>query len=218
MICYLMIVEVILILEAYNKYLKAHLGKKHGLPWINFINFIRNDAFKIETNNNANTNNNIRFKSKKSKFESSKYTEKKIFSNENSNNKAKIKSLNFNNIFSSINLENNITNINWIKWHNYSCWYDCFLTLFCFIFFDYLKENKNLLNKDINYLVNVDKGNFQFNNELIDDIWKYMINNNIDINVSKQRNGVINLVLMDFIRTDMLINYLIYLKTVNIFV
>ena len=98
------------------------------------MNFIRNEALKIETNINANINVNIRFKPKKSKFKSSKYIEKN-YSNINTINNSKINFFNFNKIFPIINLEDNITTNKLIKWHNYSCRYDVFFKLILFYIF-----------------------------------------------------------------------------------
>ena len=162
---------------------------------INFINFIRSEALRIENKNNENININIKFKSKITKFNTSKYTERKNSSNIILNNNNENASNNYKNIFSSLNLKDNIININWIRWHNYSCRYYSFLTIFCFIFFDYLKNKKNLFNKDLNYLINIiEKVNFKFNNDIIDNIWKYMINNNIDLNLSKENKELLEII------------------------
>ena len=180
-------------LECYNKYIKNNLGKKHGLSWLNFITFIRNEANRIEKINNDNINANIKFKAKYSKFNTNKYTEKK-FNNVNNVNNITIDT-NFFNPFTKSYKNSHQTNIQWIIWHSYSCRYDSFITLYTFTLYDYLKKNNNFMTSDLIYINNfIEKNHFKFSFNLIDELWKYMIYNNIDINETLKKDGIIQII------------------------
>lgn len=181
-------------IEIYNRYIKTNLGKKKALTWINFINFIKKEALRFEDMNNSNMNSNIKFKSKYSKFSINKY-KNNCYNDINIIANKKINSNKFN-IINNTNLNTKSLNIyltknKWFIWHNNSCRYDSFVTIFYYILNNYLKIFEKDLNMHIKYLLN-NMENIQNkinSNEFIDSIWKYMINNNIDILKSKVKNN-----------------------------
>ena len=74
-----------------------------------------------------------------------------------------------------------LTEIEWIKYNNYSCRYDSFLTLFIGCLYGYLSIFNNNLNKDILFVIEKSKYLINGNFSVIDEIWKYFIDQKIDI-------------------------------------
>jgi hypothetical protein len=110
-------------LENYNKIIKECFGDKHETNWFNFINFIKLESINSLEKLYSNSNANVRFKEKYSKFGQEKFNER--------------------------NIDND--NIKWIKNINNSCRYDSFITFFAYIITPYIEaiENNNILNKHI---------------------------------------------------------------------
>ena len=143
-------------LENYNKKIDDYFGKKHLSNWLNFINFIKSESVNSLEKLKSNANSNVRYKEKFSKFGIEKYNEKKT----------------------------NVSNINWIRNINNSCRYDSFITLFAFVFNPYIEgiEDKKLLNKHILKINEFVKKIIETkNSEYQLKIWKYFIDNKIDI-------------------------------------
>ena len=74
-IIYLKIVDQIQLLENYNCYIKKKLGKKYNLKWNKFLNFIKNESKRIRLKLTSNTDVNIEYNSKYSKFGKNKYND-----------------------------------------------------------------------------------------------------------------------------------------------
>lgn len=84
-----------------------------------------------------------------------------------------------------------MTNIQWIKYNNYSCRDDSFLTLFIGCMHGYLSIFNNNLNKDILFLIDKSKNIINGDYLQIDKIWEYFIKQKIDIFKTENINNSI---------------------------
>lgn len=161
-------------LETYNKYLKENLGKKNALTWWNFINFIINDNEKNKNRLYEKSNFNILYESKFTKFSLYKYSinEKKI------NNKL---------YYLNNNLNPFLTNIKWIKYKNFSCRYDSFLTLTIYGYYFPVKNNNyihlNFITKKCEDII------LNKNFDILGEIQHYYIINHLNVLKTKIINN-----------------------------
>ena len=170
-------------LENYNNFIKHNLGKKNIVSWLNFIEFIYDDIERNEKKLYQDSNKNIRYHSKYTKFKLGKYLESN-HNNYNNNSNINI------NPFLNLNNSNKLTDINWIKYNSFSCRYDAFLTLYILTIHGYLKNKKEELNHHIKFLIEIGELFLQKNFNVVDDIWNYFIINGIDINSTKKINNI----------------------------
>lgn len=85
-------------IENYNLYLKNKLGKKKTLTWIKFITFLKKESLRVRSKLTKNTDININYHVKRTKFGKDKYNNKFDYKNIN----------NFGTINSNINKHNSI--------------------------------------------------------------------------------------------------------------
>ena len=83
-----------------------------------------------------------------------------------------------------------LTDINWIKYNQYSCRYDSFLTMFIFCMYEYISLFTTKINIHIKFLLEKTKKIIKGEFEIIDEIWKYFIKENIDILKTNTINGI----------------------------
>ena len=97
-------------IENYNLYLKRKLGKKYNLSWNKFLRFIKNESLRFRNKLTFETNINIDYNSKKTKFGNLKYNPID-FIDENDNilnNSTKIKTLTKNSKENEIVFDNSV--------------------------------------------------------------------------------------------------------------
>ena len=143
-------------IERYNRVIKSYLGNKKECNWIIFMDFINKEIYRIQNLLKNNQNKNIKFISKTTKFGALKYNER------NSDNNKGIFLNNSNNIFNNkknINIklayklktEYNITE-KLLEFNNNNCRYTTFITIYYFIFSDFIDNLKGIEYKDLNML------------------------------------------------------------------
>ena len=158
-------------MENYNLYLKTQLGRKYNLNWNIFINFLKKESDRIRNKLTCNTEKNYIFESKPkfTKFGLEKFTEI------NYEKYKTIANLKYKNM--------NLTAYKWLKYSSNSCRYDTFSFIYNFCLSNFINSNLDKLNNKIKEINDImlklfDKPDNQNRNIL----WKYCINNKIDIN------------------------------------
>ena len=166
-------------LENYNLYMKSKLGKKYNLNWFKFMRFFKRTRDKLT----INTNKNLEYYSKFTKFKKSKFTEN-IVDNKSESDKD-YEETEFEDFDILENYDNNlgkVTNFKWLVYQNNSCRYDSYITLFYFCLYDYLISIKLAEGSIIKSIINLlDKLNYSNLVEIHNSIWKLMINSKINI-------------------------------------
>ena len=163
-----------------------------------FWDFLNSEITRIEDKLITEQNKNVRFTAKKTKFKEVKYNERKmklenpkdifinsIYNRQNINilnNKSNINTIVTKNIGVD-NIVNFTINEKWIQQKGLNCRYGCFITLYYFLFSEYIDNFKNNNHKELKllnelilkYVNNVNEENYK-------NIIKYLQDNNIDSN------------------------------------
>ena len=153
---------------------------------MNFINFIKQDIEKNTEKIISSGNINKRFTLKKS----NNIENNKFLNNIINNNNSKL-------IENNIIINNNpfITKIKWIKYNNYSCRYDSFLTLFIGCIYEFLDIFNNNKITHFNYLLDKCKLLINGDDNIVDIIWQYFIKNKLDVLKTSNKNG--NMIILE---------------------
>ena len=204
------------ILERYNKTIKTELGEKRECNWVVFMQFINKELNRINELLGKNSNVNLVYHQKLTKFGKNKY-------NYEYNKEKELRK--------SITVEKKNISQEWLKQKFNNCRYNAFITLFYFNFSSYIKDNeeKNTMHlkelneliirlsedvNDKNYLdiiIYLQKNKFDTNNFLIDNIIKEKdeekklllidkMNTNIDVDTTS--SGYINQLFSIFNNND----------------
>ena len=129
------------ILERYNKLIKTELGEKRTCNWVSFMQFINKELNRINESLAKNSNINIIYSQKTTKFGKSKYN----YEYNSENNLPKKEVVNKKNISQE-----------WLKQKFNNRRYNAFITLFYFSFSSYIKDNEDISPnqlKDLNNLI-----------------------------------------------------------------
>ena len=164
-------------LENYNLFLKIKLGRKYNLNWNLFINFLKNESDRIGKKLTSNTEKNYVFisKPKFTKFGLEKFTEKKYNKNKTAAN--------------IISKNITLTEYKWLKYASNSCRYDTFSFIYNFCLSNFINANLDKFDNNIKSINEIMLKIFNKpDNQNRNLLWKFCINNKIDINETSIEN------------------------------
>ena len=157
------------ILERYNKIVKTELGEKRACNWVKFMHFINKELNRISENLAKNTNVNLVYFQKTTKFGQNKYNY-----DYNKENKLTIPDI--------LAKKSDISQA-WLKQKFNNCRYNAFITLFYFNFSSFIKDYEEQITTQLKELNNlVIKLSEDVNDKNYYDIVIYLQKNKYDTN------------------------------------